>query len=41
MCGIWRWGIWGLLGHESGALVNVISALMKEPLENYLPYNLR
>ena len=30
-----------LLSYDIRALVNVISALMKEPSENYLPYNLR
>ena len=28
--GISRWGLWGWLGHEGGALMNGISALIKE-----------
>ena len=27
--GIWRWDFWWQLGHEDGALINGISALMK------------
>ena len=28
--GIWKWGLWEVLGHERGALMNGINALVKE-----------
>lgn len=32
--GLWQWGLWEWLGHDSGALMNGISALIKEALES-------
>ena len=34
--GIWRWGLWGCLGHESEALMNRINALVEEIPESSL-----
>ena len=35
------WDTWGWLGHEDGALMNKISALIKEAQENSLLHHVR
>ena len=35
--GIWRWDLWEWLGHEGGALMYGVSALIKKTPESSLP----
>lgn len=36
--GVWRWGVWEMIGHEDGVLMNGIRTLLKETHEGSLAH---
>jgi len=35
--GVWRWGVWEMIGHEDGVLMNGIRTLIKGLMRAPLP----